>query len=97
MLVFFCLEKDALGEIHSPDGSRRIFIDPERISLNTVNAPLKGELILTMAEGEKVRLVVSAGIPLTILMTKEQYRQQRPTVGETVQFAIPAEALTFLA
>ena len=93
----FCLEKDALGEIHSPDGSRRIFIDPERISLNTVNASLRGELILTMAEGEKVRLVVSAGIPLTILMTKEQYRQQRPTVGETVQFAIPAEALTFLA
>jgi hypothetical protein len=77
----------------------RIHIDPEKISFRRPGHPaasgreISGTVILTMAEGDRVRMVVNAGVPMVVLMDKAFYDQERPSVGETVLLKVDIDSI----
>ena len=86
----------------------RVLIAPEKIELrHRSSAPflppqaattncLSGKVIMVMIDGDKVRVTVDLGVMLIVLMTNEEYRRQRPAVGDAVTLLIPGEALCII-
>ena len=107
------LRKDLVLPVALPPGQLpgqhpcRILLLPDKIVLQTRAAAtqeqtsrrptLTGSVALVMAEEQWVRVVVNIGVMLVVLMAKEDYRRQRPAVGETVSLFVPAEAITIIA
>ena len=83
-------------------GTVRIFIDPEKVYLGDdeekvrVSNSQKGRVSQVVEENRHVRLVVDQGVWVTLFMTKEEYREKRPMVGESVRVVIPPEAIKIL-
>ncbi|MBU3916997.1 ABC transporter ATP-binding protein [bacterium] len=84
------------------NGKNRILFDPFEISLLDNNIPkdspniLKGEVISISKEKDNLRLVINAGILLTVFLSREQYQNKRPLIGETVSIQIQQQAVRFL-
>jgi len=83
------------------EGPVRIAIDPRRIGLNGT-APVVGENIISgqvrqVMEGNgHIRVVVDAGLLITVAMPSGTYREQGILVGEKVVIVIPPEAVRIL-
>ena len=83
-------------------GRVRIVIDPEKINLMESDdkacelISFRGRVIQVMAENSKVRLVVDAGINISLLIPQKKYEQTRPLVGELVGVCIPSDAIQIL-
>ena len=82
-----------------PKGKARVIIDPEKIDVGNVgdkgpqSKSIRGRVVQVMAENSKVRVVVDAGIPLSMSISKNKYRQIHPLVGDFVSIHIPPEAV----
>jgi len=80
--------------------SGRVYIDPGKITLAQRDTPplsdsdVTGTIVLTMAEGDKIRIVVQIGVLMVVLMDRTTYEQQRPVIGETVALHFAADAVT---
>ncbi|MEW5724898.1 MAG: ABC transporter ATP-binding protein [Thermodesulfobacteriota bacterium] len=59
-------------------------------------AGLTGRLIQVTDEGDRVRLLVNVGLPLSLLMEKEEYRRHPLPAGEEVTLACPSRAVEVL-
>ena len=84
-------------------GRGRVSIQPETILLHRLvpqHSPaahwLKGQVVLVMAEGEKVRVVVNAGVLMVVLMDAADYRHKAPQIGEQVALEISGSGCTLL-
>ncbi len=85
----------------SKNGTKRVLFDPAEISLlenNLEDSPniLKGEIISISREKDNLRLAINTGIILTVFLSKEQYQERRPMVGERVSVQINQKAVRFL-
>ena len=80
-------------------GTHRISIDPigAKISLKGEGSPeentLRGKLIQLTDERRRVRALVDVGIPLSVLIPKEDFREQRLEMGEDVWLTCPVESI----
>jgi hypothetical protein len=96
-LVLGCEEVD-----HNFPRHPRIFINPNLIEplqdsmIVSGNNLLKGRVMQASSANGKVRLVVDAGVPLTLSLTEDTYRQTRALVGDTFHFRIPPAAIEVL-
>jgi tungstate transport system ATP-binding protein len=85
-----------------PRTSGRIHIDPEKIRLSRdehqlhTSPALTGQVVLAMAEGNRIRVVVNIGVLLVVLMSPNDYQHQAPTIGSRVRLHVPPDALTLL-
>ncbi len=81
-------------------GKARIFIDPGGIDLidamkdKTSSDIHSGRIVQLAEENGDVRIVVDSGIRITIIVSKEKYRDIRPEIGKTVDFIIKPEAVS---
>ncbi|MDM8543165.1 ABC transporter ATP-binding protein [Desulfococcaceae bacterium HSG9] len=95
-----------LPATYSGNGRTRIFIDPHQIiSESGVRNPeseikpqkssnkLQGKVHQIIRENKDIRMVVDSGVWLTMIMSESVYRQNRPSVGDTVDCYIPPEAI----
>ena len=79
-----------------------VFIDPEKIipepSAENMAAAtdIKGRVVQMIEENGKVRIVVDAGVWIALLIPKEHYRKIGFLVGETIDLAIPSNAITVM-
>ena len=77
----------------------RVCIDPNQIELcgktDEQGLPniLQGKVQQVVHSNSKIRIIVSSGIRLTILMSENTYRQNRIFVGDTIRFYIPPKAI----
>jgi tungstate transport system ATP-binding protein len=80
----------------------RIAVDPRRLRLTPAAAGggtaegLEGRVIQLYEEGRWIRVVVDAGLPLTVLMAPEDYRRMPLGIGEAVQLMCPPEAVSLI-
>jgi tungstate transport system ATP-binding protein len=78
----------------------RVTIDPKKISLLRMGDQppaanqFSGSVMLTMAEGDCIRVVVNVGVPMVVLLDKAAYHRQPPSIGATVLVVIPEQACT---
>lgn len=85
-----------------PTHSGRIYIDPEKITLGRTSDQrnaiqgVTGTIVLLMAEGEKIRVVVSIGVLVVVLMDRASYQRECPVIGETVVLRFEVNAVTLL-
>ena len=81
-------------------GNGRVFIDPEKLTLDRDLEPagqdLAATVALIMAEGDKIRVVVNIGVLITVLMERAAYLRLRPVIGETVRLRFAADAVALL-
>lgn len=84
-------------------GQVRLFIDPAKIVIanddELVSNPLntvRGRLVQMMAENNHIRMVVDAGILVTLLMDQSRYRIKQPLVGDVLTLIFPPEAIQVL-
>ncbi|MBU0961299.1 MAG: hypothetical protein KKH60_07200, partial [Proteobacteria bacterium] len=84
----------------SPIGKARVFIDPEKIELHTGETTtgaancLQGKILQLMEESGRIRVVVTVGFLLTVILTRGKYNFLRPGIGDTVVVSIPQDAVT---
>jgi tungstate transport system ATP-binding protein len=85
------------------DGQCRVSINPLKIKImkqleaNTVDKQiLKARLMQLTSEGETVRVLVDAGVPLSLIMDKKNDAISGFMVGETVYIELPKESIEFL-
>lgn len=77
----------------------RLSVDPEKVYIHHRGAPpdpahdITGMVVLTMAEGERVRLVVDIGVLLTAIMDRDRYILEHPAIGELVCLSFAAGAV----
>jgi len=98
--IILALAPDLMG----PDPETvRVFIDPAKIDLappdssdSTRSNTAKGKVIQLSAENDHIRVVVDAGILITLIMDRLRYRQMRPHVGEVFRLIIPPESVQIL-
>jgi len=89
----------ALPKMRSGNGRTRIFIDPHQIIPDSGMKPqassnkLQGKVHQIIRENRDIRMVVDSGVWLTMIMSESVYRQNRPSVGDTVDYYIPPEAI----
>lgn len=96
-----CVLQDGLRLMVSAEktGPVRISINPETLGLNPDNNSLsdcnllKGKLIQLTDEKDKVRGLVDVGIPLSILISKENSDSLRLKIGEEVSLSCPMEGI----
>ncbi len=87
-------------KVKSPVAKSRLFIDPEKIDLHTGEGMqgggncLQGKILQLMEESGRVRVVVTVGFLLTVLLTREKYDSLRPGIGDTVVVSIVEDAVT---
>ena len=80
-------------------GTNRISIDPSavKISLKGGTSPeeniLKGKLIQLTDERRRVRALVDVGIPLSVLIPKEHFKDQGLEMGEEIWLTCPVESI----
>ena len=97
----FCLLQNGLKlHTHSQKvGSTRISIDPNtlRISKPTDDLPerntFKGALIQLSSEQGRIRALVDVGIPLSVLIPKEEFEDLQLSVDQTVYLTCPEEGI----
>ncbi len=88
-----------LPKTYSGNGRTRIFIDPHQIKSEcgmkprTSSNKLQGKVHQIIRENKDIRMVVDSGVWLTMIMSESVYRQNRPSVGDTVDYYIPPEAI----
>jgi len=76
-----------------------VFIDPEKIDVRNPSedpaAPneMRGRVVQIIEENGKVRIVVDAGIWVSLLISKKHYQKIGLMVGETINICIPPEAV----
>lgn len=93
----------AQKSVPTAQGRGRVSIQPETILLHRL-APqqppaahwLKGQVVLVMAEGEKIRVVVNVGVLMVVLMDAAAYRHNAPQIGEQVALEISGTGCTLL-
>jgi tungstate transport system ATP-binding protein len=83
-------------------GSVRVSIDPRSVRVardlrdpGPINT-FAGRLVQLTDEGSRIRARVDAGIPLSILISKEEFSLARPGLGEIVSVTIPPEAIELI-
>ncbi|MGD8242293.1 MAG: ATP-binding cassette domain-containing protein [Desulfobacterales bacterium] len=80
----------------------RIAVDPRRLRLvptSTVRSDhdgLSGRVSQLFEEGPWIRVVVNAGVPLTVLMPREDYHQQPLHIGNLVGLICPPQAVSLI-
>ncbi len=73
--------------------SLRITRDPRDASpMNT----FEGRLVQLTEEEGRVRAVVDVGIPLNVLLSKEEYRVISPGLGEIIRVTCPPDSIEFI-
>jgi tungstate transport system ATP-binding protein len=83
-------------------GSVRVSIDPRSVRVaRDLRDPaptntFAGRLVQLTDEGSRVRAVVDAGIPLSILISKEEFSVARPGLGEIISVTVPPEAIELI-
>jgi len=85
-------------------GAARLMIDPEKIEIliseqsgNKEKNCFKGEISQITGENGKIRVIVKAGIFITILVNREEYMEKKPMVGENISFLIPDSAIDLIS
>jgi tungstate transport system ATP-binding protein len=85
------------------EGHCRVSINPLKIKImkqvetNTADKQiLKARLMQLTSEGETVRVLVDAGIPLSLIVDKNNDAISRLMVGETVYLELPKESIEFI-
>jgi len=81
-------------------------IHPERLALDSPEpqdekgdgseSRIRGRVVQITAEKERIRIVVDAGIWITLLVPRDEYTAAPTPVGEQVTVLIPAEAVEVL-
>jgi tungstate transport system ATP-binding protein len=97
----YCVLQNGLKlRVHSQKaGPIRISIDPNtlRVSKGTDDPSedntFKGTLIQLSSEQGRVRALVDVGIPLSVLIPKEEFKDLQLGVGEEVWLTCPAESI----
>jgi len=90
------------SELPQPTFNRRIYIDPEQITLHRAanqqqfKQGVTGTIVLIMAEGGKIRVVVNIGVLMVVLMDRASYQQEQPAIGEKVLLLFEAATVTLL-
>ncbi len=100
----YCLIQNRLKlAVHSQEqGPVRIFIDPTLVEITpsqnvvTTENSLCGRLIQLTDEQERVRALVDAGIPLSILIPKKQFTNMGLRPGEPVCLTCPPESIKII-
>lgn len=88
------------SRVSSSVAKSRLFINPEKIDLHldtTISEAsncLPGKILQLMEESGRIRVVVTVGFLLTVLLTREKYDSLRPGIGDTVVVSIPQDAVT---
>ncbi len=83
-------------------GTRRVFIDPEKIQWTTSSAVapnhtrLRGEVIQISSEQDRIRIQVRSAIPITFLLSQKDYQQRSPRIGQHIDMRIPPDAIKIL-
>jgi tungstate transport system ATP-binding protein len=80
--------------------SMRIAVDPRRLRVATAadgeRDGLAGRVIQLSEEGRWVRVVVLAGLPLAVLMSREDYRRAPLAIDDPVRVVCPPEAVSLI-
>ena len=80
----------------------RIAVDPRRLHLSPAVSPdtasqeIKGRVVQLYEEGDWIRVVVAAGLPLAVLMPAADYRRRPLQIGDLVRLACPPEAVSLI-
>jgi tungstate transport system ATP-binding protein len=83
-------------------GRVRIFIDPTLVRITSNQSEIKsqntfcGRLIQLTDEQTRVRALVDVGIPLSVLISKEQFTEVGFGPGESVCLTCPPESIAFI-
>ncbi len=83
-------------------GAIRIAVDPRRLRLAPASTPdtppdgIEGRVVQLYEEGRWIRVVVSAGLPLAVLMPAADYRRSPLHIGDAVYLSCPPEAVSLL-
>ena len=100
----YCLvQKQLILDVQThQSGPVRIFIDPTsvKITSNQIEVAAEntfcGRLIQLTDEQSRIRAVVDVGIPLSVLIPKEQFKNMRLSPGESVCLTCPTESIKFI-
>ncbi len=80
----------------------RFRIDPEAIEVQTLNSDepsspgVVGRISRLSQDKASIRMAVSCGVRLTVVMPRETYKKLRPLVGEQVLVSVPESAVSFI-
>ena len=80
----------------------RIAVDPRRLHLTpaasarSMEDALSGRVSQLFEEGRWIRVVVSAGVPLTVLMPRQDYHDQPLNIGDPVCLICPPQAVSLI-
>jgi tungstate transport system ATP-binding protein len=82
-------------------GSVRISIDPSRIRINKLppgNAPIEentfqGKIVQLTDQDSRIRALIDAGIPLSVLIPKDVFKSLGVSIGENVWLTCPVESV----
>jgi tungstate transport system ATP-binding protein len=83
-------------------GPVRISIDPSRIKINKLppgNAPIKentfqGKIVQLTDQDSRIRALIDAGIPLSVLIPEDMFKRLGVSIGENVWLTCSPESLT---
>ena len=84
------------------EGPVRILIDPTLVNITidegaaTTENTFCGKLIQLTDERNRVRALVDVGIPLSVLIPKEQFKSMCMSPGEAVCLTCPAESIKII-
>jgi tungstate transport system ATP-binding protein len=90
-----------ISRIHST-GRNRLAIDPQKARIllqaeaSDAHTQVTGRVVQAGEEKGRVRIVVDAGVPITVILSKDEYRNLRLLVGDRVFVALPQEAIQIL-
>jgi tungstate transport system ATP-binding protein len=99
-----CLVQDRLSLTvrTQKDGPVRIFIDPTLVRITSNQSEVArentfcGRLIQLTDEQNRIRALVDVGIPLSVLIPREQFREVYLGPGESVCLTCPPESIEFI-
>jgi len=80
----------------------RIFIDPTLVKITSNQSEgaaentFCGRLIQLTDEQSRIRALVDVGIPLSVLIPKEQFKNMCLSPGEAVCLTCPTESIKFI-
>ena len=86
-------------QIRQNPGITRIFVDPLKIGIAEIedNDPQKnritGKVVSVSAENKQIRLMVDAGVAITLLISLPDYRKIKISVGDPVGLIVAPEAI----
>ena len=100
----YCLIQNRLrlGVHTSKEGPVRIFIDPTVVKVTidqgaaTTENTFCGKLVQLTDERNRVRALVDVGIPLSVLIPKEQFKNMCLSPGEAICLTCPTESIKII-